>query len=227
MEMNTLIEYGISLEYKHLSNSAPLCVLGVCNTDLGAQIKNEMLEWLTPIYNVICVIQHPAGQLFEYPGILMSLILSTRYEKPVLYLHTKGAWNSIPTNFQNRMMHPSIKVPPHATPEDCQRVVRLMWKAQYGTNTRFKYFNTINTNSPMVACPYTGAEHLTWQNGFMFNPAAAKIVLSDFHFTSNRYYYEQIFKHFPDINVIGIRMNTCNIGIPYNKPMWDDIWTFL
>jgi len=70
-----------------------LCVFGVLKTAEGLKIKEEMLEWLNPLYNVLCIEQDPPGTMFEYPAIKYALKLSIEMNEPVLYIHTKGAAN--------------------------------------------------------------------------------------------------------------------------------------
>ncbi len=202
-----------------------VCILGVLKNKDGLTIKEEMLSWLTKYYDVFCVEQEPPGLEFEYPAIKCVLNTAITLNEPVLYLHTKGSGNKIPTNYKEFMMHSSVNYPKTAKPEDCQRVVRLMWKKEF-TENKEKYINAVNTDKPVVACPFTGKDKMSWQNGWIINPAAAKELLKTFHKDKNRYYYEHMFRFVPTIDVKGIVDNTCDIQIPHHKTMWDKIWTY-
>lgn len=203
-----------------------LCVLGCLTTEEGKKIKAEMLEWLNKEYEVLCIDQEPPGKLFEYPAIKYALKLSIDMNQPVLYIHTKGAGNPIPKDYQNRMMHRTINFPKTAKPEDCQKIVRNMWKHEF-TDKRLKlYLEKVKTDKPVVCCPYTGKEKITWQNGWIINPAAAKILSKAFHYDKDRYYFETLFSKIKEIDVIGMISNNCDLREPFHKSMWDDIWKF-
>ncbi len=201
-----------------------LAVLGVLKTEAGIEIKKEMLSWLEKEHDVLCIEQEPPGIEFEYPAIKAAIRLSIDMNEPVLYLHTKGAANKIPLNYKTAMMAATVNFPISAKPKDCQIIVRNMWKHEF-TGERLKLYNDIvNTTVPTVACPLTGKEKLTWQNGFILNSFAAKELLKTFHFTNNRWYYEQMFNN-TSINVKGVLSNDIHIGKDELK-MWDIIWKF-
>lgn len=203
-----------------------LAILGVLKNKVGLEIKNEMLSWLRKEYNVFCCEQEPPGLQFEYPAIKCALKLAIEMNETVLYLHTKGSGNTIPPNYKNFMMHESVNFPKDAKPEDCQRVVRMMWAKEFTGENVKKYLNVLNTDEPTVACPLTGKEKITWQNGWIINPAGAKELLKTFHFDTNRYYYEWMFNN-TNVNVIGILGNNFNAyDEPHHKRMWDIIWTY-
>ena len=94
-------------------------------------------------------------------------------DEPVLYLHTKGAGNPIPKDYQHRMMHRTINFPATAKPEDCQKIVRNMWKHEFTGERLNLYIDKVNTPEPVVCCPYTGKEKVTriaiGVNDFDFN----------------------------------------------------------
>lgn len=169
------------------------CVLGVLKTELGITIKDEMLKWLKPTYNVYIIEQEPPGIYFEYPALLFMKQLQLETKKPCLYLHTKGAAHD---NFS-------------------QKYVRLLWKDEF-INHIDEYFQMINTNIPTIACPFTGPEKITWLNGMIFNYEAAKTI--EIPLPKYRYYYEQLCRisvsknNYNNINVIGRIYNDVNIG---------------
>lgn len=203
-----------------------LCVLGCLDTKYGKQIANEMLNWLKPEHNVLEIHQEPPGKLFEYPAINYVIRLAIDTNEPVLYVHTKGAGNPIPPQYKKYIINKNINVPETATKQDCQKTVRNMWKHEFTGERLQDYLTVINTNKPTVVCPLTGIEKVTWQNGWIINPAAAKILRKSFHFDSNRYYYENLFSK-TNINVIGMISNTCNRKDNlYLKKMWNIIWEF-
>ena len=46
------------------------CILGVLKSEEGLKIKEEMLSWLSPLYDVELVeVDPPNDKLFEYPFI--------------------------------------------------------------------------------------------------------------------------------------------------------------
>lgn len=203
-----------------------ICILGCLDTDEGKRICDEMEYWLKKEHDVFTVHQNPPGTLFEYPAIKTVIQTAITMDEPVLYLHTKGAGNPIPKDYQHRMMHRTINFPATAKPEDCQKIVRNMWKHEF-TGERLKlYLEKVNTSEPIVCCPYTGKEKVTWQNGWVINPSAAKILKNQFTYDKNRYYFETLFSNINEIKVIGIRGNHCDLKEPFHKSMWDDIWRF-
>ena len=203
-----------------------LCVLGVLNNQQGIAIKQEMLEWLSQQFNVVVCLQDTPGDMFEFPAIKTATELSIRYNNNALYIHSKGAGNKIPGNFKTAMMAPGIKYPQSATPEDCQRIVRLMWKKEFTYPRLNNYLDVLNTSVPTVVCPFTGPERITWQNGWLMNPTAASILSKSLHLSSDRYYYEQVFMHLSDIVVKGMILNDFSLTEQHHKRLWDAIWSY-
>ena len=160
----------------------PLCVLGVLRTNLGLAIKAEMLKWLLPNYEVICVEQESPGIMFEYPAIQTAAALSVARNKPVLYLHTKGASN--PVIYRHQVM------------------IRKIWSIEF-TQNKNTYFNAAKTKEPTIICPYSGDKQQTWWNGMIINIEAAKVLLNNMILTNRRHYYEEMCSEL-NINVIGI-----------------------
>lgn len=171
-----------------------LCVFGILKTEYGLKIKEEMLEWLSPLYDVLQIEQEPPGVLFEYPAIQYTMKLSIETNEPVLYIHTKGAGH--PNGWYNKGV---LKV----------------WKMEFGEKQRAEeIFNFINhQKSPTVVCPFTGKSKATWFNAFVVNPSAAKIILDNLKTPNeckDRYYYEVDKCNFPEINVIGSICDKCD-----------------
>lgn len=203
-----------------------ICILGCLDNEEGLKICQEMRAWLDKEHSVFVVHQTPPGSKFEYPAIKCALDTAISLNEPVLYLHTKGSGNPIPSNYKNFMMHESVNFPKDAKPEDCQRVVRMMWAKEFTGEKLKKYLAAVNTDKPTVACPLTGKEKITWQNGWIINPAGAKELLKTFHFDKNRYYYEWMFNN-TQIDVIGILSNSCHAyKEPHHKTMYDIIWKY-
>ena len=170
------------------------CVFGCYLTEEGKRIKSEMLKWLNNEYAVFCVDQDPPGKLFEYPALKYAIQMAIDISAPVLYLHTKGAGNPVRGTAPCAAYPVGYRaidcMPTNRKNEDWQQCVRNMWKHEFTVN-KMAYFNAVMTNTPMVACPYHSKNNkITWQNGFVMNPLAAKEVLKTFRLTSNRYYYE-------------------------------------
>lgn len=203
-----------------------LAVLGVLKNETGLKIKKEMLSWMEKEHEVLCIEQEPPGKEFEYPGIKTTLKLSVEMNEPVLYLHTKGAGNIIPKNYKTTMMNPDIIFPKEAQPEDCQRIVRLMWKKEFSGERIKDYLKKIDTAEPYIICPYAGPNRVTWQNGWIINPSAAKIAIMKFHKSNNRYYFENFLQEMPEIKLYGTILNDFNWNEKSHKRMWDSIWSF-
>lgn len=202
-----------------------ICILGCLDNNEGLEICKEMLSWLEKEHNVYVIHQAPPGNEFEYPAIKHVLEASIRLNEPVLYLHTKGAGNPIPECYKTRMMSPIVNYPKSAKPEDCQRVVRMMWEHEFTGERLKEYLKAATVDDPVVVCPMTGKEKLTWQNGWIINPAGAKELLKTFHKDKNRYYYECMFQK-TNVRVIGIISENCNLSDKDHKKLWDLTWRF-
>lgn len=167
----------IGIKHELICDPKPLCVLGVLDTPKGNEIKDKMLEWLRPIYEV-CVVYHD-GTAFEYPALRFMQSLLMRENRPCLYIHTRGAvnrWNT--TDATHRM-----------------------WREQFGTNFG-TYFSLVNVDYPAVACPFSGSDKKTWYNGFVANQKAmAEIGTITPH--EDRMYFENMFAN-TAVNVKGV-----------------------
>ena len=61
------------------------CVLGVLKSEEGLKIKEEMLSWLSPLYDVELVeVDPPNDKLFEYPFIKRACEKSIETNEPIL-----------------------------------------------------------------------------------------------------------------------------------------------
>lgn len=153
-----------------------VCIFGCLLSEVGKQIKNTMLSWITSKYDCIAVNQDMPGELYEWPALAFAKTYSIRYDIPVLYLHTKGAFNS--TNVYN------------------QAKVRKLWEDEfinhyewYATQVLSRKHDSI-VAGPFIADPHDGH---TWLNGFIATPSAWKQV--DLTTPShNRYIYEFLFR---------------------------------
>ena len=207
-------------------NMRPICVFGVLLTEEGKKIKAEMLEWLEPIYEVHLIEQEPPGKLFEYPAIKEAIELSIERNLPVLYIHTKGAANPVPS-WAERMMNEKFDIPKSAKLEDCQKTIRNLWKNEFTGDRLTKYLDRLNTEKATVCCPYTGIQKWTWFNAWMINPTAAKLFSNRLRFSDYRWYYERIFEGHNNIDVVGMRFsNLYSNTFDENTELWNDIWSF-
>jgi len=145
------------------------CVLGVLKTELGLKIKEEMLAWLSPLYDVETIeVDPPNNQLFELPFIKRACEVSVETNEPVLYLHTKGA----------------------AMPNNCQPIVRAMWEDAFTIHADV-YFSAVDQPFATASSPFVNSLTGTcWYNGFVMNPAAAKNILNILTPHPNRYWFE-------------------------------------
>lgn len=166
------------------------CVFGVLKTEKGMIIKDNILSYLNERCDVLCIEQEPPGILFEYPALKYTLKMAIDLNCPVLYLHTKGAVD-----------------PNHSW---YQEYVRKLWKVEFGTDKIFESYNKIISETPKIICPIAGKDgRQTWWNGFIINPAAAKELTKTFHYDRNRYYYEEMCKYAPSIELISSAVEGC------------------
>lgn len=164
----------------------PLCVLGVMTTEKGLLIKDDMLKWLQPIYDVT-IVEHEGSQ-FELPALLRAQELASDTNRPVLYLHTRGAVNEYPTT----------------------KRTHEMWRREFGDQF-LKYQALVNlTHTPLVVAPYIDISYCHRYNGFIANPAAWRIA--PLKPTQERHDYESIWKGVPGVQHIGTLMQyECNM----------------
>lgn len=184
-----LEENGITLEAYLDKNTDIICVFGCLLTDAGKKIKQEMLDWILPKYDCFVVNQEAPGKLFEFPGLVMAKKVSIMYNKPVLYLHTKGAAHS--TNVYNQV--------------NC----RLVWKDEF-INHYDEYYNEVNKdkNIAKVLCPFCGTkQNTTILNGFIANEKAWRIV--NIPNPVERLRYEHIFNSV-NVKMFGRILNNVN-----------------
>lgn len=147
------------------------CVLGVLKTEEGLRIKEEMLAWLEPVYEVFIVEQEAPGELFEYPAIRLAASISAECYESVLYIHTKGAGNH----------------------NNLQQLVRNFWKNEFTVNAD-KYFAICDENkdTPVVAAPIVGKNaKVCWYNGFVLSPGAARQLNKVISIKKDRMWFEQ------------------------------------
>ena len=196
--MSCLLDAGITLESYLEKDTDIICVFGCLLTDAGKQIKKEMLSWILPKYDCVVVNQDPPGDLFEFPALKMAQKISIEYNKPVLYLHTKGAAHAV--NVYNQ--------------EKC----RMIWKDEF-INHYNDYLHELNsTNDAEVLCPFCGKQKSTILNGFIANVNAWKKV--SIPLPEERYRFEHIFSK-TDVKMYGRIFNDihdlCNRDAGFRK----------
>ena len=156
----------------------PLCVLGAVENERGREIADEMMRWLVWHYD-LHVVWHD-GTLYEQPALRYAQQLSLLTRQPVLYLHTKGAYNK----------------------PELSRQIRRMWRKEFGAMPN-RYFRAVSGDIPAVACPLTGADRMTRYDGFVANPAAwyaiPLIVPS-----ADRMTFEKLWQNYPDVRIYGL-----------------------
>ena len=160
-------------------------VIGCLMTESGKQIKGEMLQALA-CHNLFPVEQEPPGKLAEYPALYYAIQMALDTKSPILYVHTKGAANSIPfiPPIPGRKSIPDF-MPFGATLRDWQPTVRKMWYHEFTGCKLNEYITVVSTDMPMVACPFTGKGKATWLNGFIMNCSAAQELYKIFKYTDN------------------------------------------
>lgn len=196
-------------------------ILGVLKTEHGLAIKDEILLNLN-MHDFTIIEQEPPGIQYEFPALKCAIELSIKINKPILYLHTKGAFNEIPPIPKNpEIQSMATFIPPNATLKDWQPCVRKMWYHEFGKNID-KYIEAVKGDEPIVACPYTGSCKATWLNGFIMNSAAAKEIQKIFKFTTNRYWYEFMFSECKTVQIKGLIYNTND-----KAEIYKSIWSFI
>lgn len=152
-----------------------MCIFGCLLSERGKEIKKEMLKWLTEKYDVICVNQEYPGTLYEWPAMMFAKRYAIKNNIPVLYLHTKGAFNNKNVYEQNK--------------------VRELWKDEF-INHYSWYEKEILNNSNAVIGPFISDNPIgqTWCNGFIAGSEAwSKADLENPKRT--RYEYEYVFRN--------------------------------
>lgn len=166
------------------NNSDSLCVLGVLDNNAGQVIKNELINWLSNKFQLFIVQQKFPGKLYEYPALNIAKQLSTKLNKNLLYVHTKGAF------------YPRAEAP----------VIRNIWKKLF--NDKYAWCLNYLSKTNAMCCPFSGNSKIPWYNGFFADPIAwskLNIIPND-----NRWYYEtDLFKP-TDILCYGYYNNNLN-----------------
>lgn len=151
-----------------------ICVFGVLKTAEGLRVKDEMLQWLRPVYDVYAVEQEAPGALYEFPAMALAIEMCYKAQAPVLYLHTKGA----------------------ANPHFIQATVRKMWQGEFGNPEKAKeYLKLVDGVEPRLAAPVVGDDSQTWFNAFMMNPAAAAVLRDTIRPSADRYFFECVARY--------------------------------
>lgn len=163
--------------------SRSLCVLGAVESEMGKEIADELKGWLSWYYEVFTVWHD--GSLFEQPALRFAQDLAKLTNKPILYLHTKGAYNK----------------------PDFSARVRKMWRQEFAKDPN-KYFATVKTDAPAVACPFTGDDRMTRYNGFVANAAAWRCI-PDIEPNSDRMVFEKLWRDSP-ANIFGLINDNIN-----------------
>lgn len=160
------------------------CVLGVLKTEEGLRIKEEMLAWLEPVYDVTLVEVDPPNDIeFELPFIKKACEVAIESNEPVLYLHTKGA----------------------AMQNGVQALVREFWHKIF-TNEADSYFKYVDTDIAVCSAPIVSrVKHACWFNGFIMNVTAAKQILPVLTTHTDRYWFETGMLAEAGVEVIGKR----------------------
>lgn len=159
------------------------CVLGVLKTEEGLRIKEEMLAWLEPFYDVETVEVDPPNDVeFELPFIKRACEVALENRESVLYLHTKGA----------------------AMPNRAQPIVREMWRRVF-TNERDTYFKVVDERKEAAVSALFVApkRKICWYNGFVLNVKAAENILKVLKIHEDRYWFEQSMLSEANVDVVG------------------------
>lgn len=187
---------NIDIELIRKTGTPIMCVFGCLMSEAGKSIKDEMLTWITNKYDCICINQEYPGRLYEWPALAFAQEYATMYNTPVLYLHTKGAFNS--SNVYK------------------QAKCRQLWKEEFNDHYVF-YHKAICSRKNVIAGPFIAdpCDGHTWLNGFIASPSVwSQVDLS--YPSENRYVYEYLFrsKQYTPISRCIAHVNTPNISDP-------------
>lgn len=184
--------FGMRVIKKFSEGEKPVCVLNCLANIRGKAIEQQMLEWLTPLYNIY-IVEHD-GTKFEYPGLrfVQTLAENNLVSSPVLYLHSKGA----------------VKV------RACSEKVHRCWRLEFGGKSLSRNLEILSTDTPTMITPYAGHSinpregykgdyPVPWYNGWMANLAA--IQLLNIPLSQDRFVYETCI--YRGINIMGTRMS--------------------
>ena len=146
-----------NIKIKHLTKNAKnqiICIFGVLVNLQGIMIENEMIDWLSPEYDIYCVYQKYPGKLYEYPYFRFAQWIMQKLNKNILlYLHTKGAFNKSPNQIH----------------------VRKIWMNEF-TNPRNKnYIQPILKNITDISAPFR-IGFCTWYNGMFISKRAFDLI---------------------------------------------------
>ena len=140
-----------------------------------------MIDWLLPEYDIYCVYQKYPGDLYEYPYLRFAQWISQTFNKTILlYLHTKGAFNSHP--YQLR--------------------VRKLWMNEFKNPRSKNYIQPILKNKTDITIPFR-AGACTWFNG-MFISKRAFDLMPEVPIKKIRHFYEGGLFSFNNIRIKGI-----------------------
>ena len=126
-----------------------------------------MLDWLLPEYDIYCVYQKYPGILYEYPYFRFAQWIIQKLNKTILlYLHTKGAFHSLPNQLK----------------------VRKIWKNEFKNPRNKIYIKPILENITDISTPFRAGK-CTWFNG-MFISKRAFDLIPEVSIKKRRHYYE-------------------------------------
>jgi hypothetical protein len=184
-----------TIKIKHLTKTKTnkiICIFGVLVNLKGILIENEMLDWLLPEYDIYCVYQKYPGKLYEYPYFRFAQWLSqTLNETILLYVHTKGAFNS----------------------NQIQIHVRTLWMNEFKNPRNKIYIQPILKNKTDITVPFR-AGVCTWFNG-MFISKRAFDLIPEVPIEKMRHFYEGGVFNYINIRIKGKikdRILPCEIG---------------
>ena len=132
-----------------------------------------MLDWLLPEYDIYCIYQKYPGILYEYPYFRFAQwLLQTLNKTIVLYVHTKGAFNS---------HHKQI-------------YIRKLWMNEFKNPRNKIYILPLLKNETDITVPFREGSR-TWFNG-MFISKRAFDLIPEVPIENSRHFYEGgLFNH--------------------------------
>jgi len=157
--------------HKSNKNNSLVCVFGILVNDFGLKIEKEMLDWLSPEYEIYKVYQKFPGILYEYPSLKFAEWLTENKNISfLLYLHSKGATHKYLTGGEQK--------------------IRNFWKNEFTKPRNKLYISPIINNETDISTPLSDGAY-TWYNGMFISKRAFR--QNRVYLEINRYIYEKLF----------------------------------
>ena len=173
-----------NIKIKHLTQNKInkfICIFGILVNPEGLKIEKEMLAWLSVEYDIYSIYQKYPGILYEYPYLRFAQWIIQKLNKTlILYLHTKGAFNS----------------------HIIQTYIRKLWMNEFKQPRNKIYIEFLLKNKTDITLPFRKGK-CTWFNG-MFISKRAFDLIPEVPVSKIRHFYEGGLFDIVNIRIKGI-----------------------